>query len=135
MAETPLSALYSNSRGGQCLTIVGTKGDGQGSLFPAVVKYLVKEHTHPRNIFNALTGENREMKYYFTLATLAHLRDNNRLTHDDIGSLGRGTYLRKDAQNQSLGVLQDLDLISSWTTRRGARLRKKLFPEILKVGK
>ena len=75
------------------------------------------------------------MKYYFTLATLAHLRDNNRLTHDDIGSLGRGTYLRKDAQNQSLGVLQDLGLISSWTTRRGARLRKKLFPEILKVGK
>ncbi len=26
MAETPLSALYSNSRGGPCLTIVGTEG-------------------------------------------------------------------------------------------------------------
>src|SRR5206468_8893878 len=26
MAEPPLSALYSNSRGGQCLTIVGTEG-------------------------------------------------------------------------------------------------------------
>ena len=26
MAETPLSTLYSNSRGGQCLTIVGTEG-------------------------------------------------------------------------------------------------------------
>jgi hypothetical protein len=26
MTETPLSALYSNSRGGRCLTIVGTEG-------------------------------------------------------------------------------------------------------------
>jgi hypothetical protein len=26
MAETPLSAFYSNSRGGQCLAIVGTEG-------------------------------------------------------------------------------------------------------------
>ena len=29
MAETPFPALYSNSRGGQCLTIIGTEGRAQ----------------------------------------------------------------------------------------------------------
>ena len=111
------------------------KGYGQGSLFPALVKYLVKDHTHPRNIYNSLTGDNREMKFYFALATLAHLRDNSRLTHDDIRLLGKGTYLRRDAQKDSLEVLQNLGLISSWMTKRGAKLRKKLFPELLKVGR
>lgn len=111
------------------------KGYAPSSLIPAVVKYLVKEHTHPRNIFNELTGENREMKFYFALAALAHFRDNTYLSHDDIQLLARGTYLRKEAQDDALETLQSLGLISSWTTKRGAKLRKNLYPELLKVGK
>lgn len=103
-------------------------------LVPSLVRYMVKDLTHPRNIRDALTGDNREMKFYFALATLAHLRDNARLTHSDVTRLSHGTYLRKEAKDQVLNTLVSLGLISSWETKRGATLRKKLFPEPLKVG-
>jgi len=104
-------------------------------LVPLVVRYLVKEHTHPRNIYAALSGQNKEMKFYFALAVLAHLRDNARLRSSDLKRLSRGTYLRQEAQDQVLQTLIELGLISSLTTKKGARLRKNLFPEKLKVGK
>jgi hypothetical protein len=111
------------------------KGFGSKDLFPSLVKYLVKNYTHPRNIFDALVGENRQTKFYFALSVLAHLRDNKRMSRADIPGLVRGTYLRREAQDEVLGTLVSLGLISSWETKRGAMLRKNLFPELLKVGK
>lgn len=106
-----------------------------GGLLPSVIKYLVKSHTHPKNIYSALSVDNREMKFYFALSVLAHFRDNKYLSHVDISRLVRGTYLRKDTQKDVLQTLMALGLISSWETRRGATLKKNLFPELLKVGK
>jgi hypothetical protein len=105
-----------------------------GDLLPNIVKYLVKEHTHPKNIYNSLTTDNRDMKFYFALGVLAHLRDNKRFSRDDGLRLARGTYLRKDAKESVLDSLQELGLIGSWPTRKGARLKKNLYPELLKVG-
>jgi hypothetical protein len=111
------------------------KGYAQGALLPNIVKYLVLEHTHPKNIYSSLRGENRDVKFYFSLSVLAHLRDNKRLSHDDIAGLVKGTYLRKEAQDDVLEILVSLGLISSWQTKRGASLTKNLYPELLKVGK
>src|SRR6185437_2404293 len=111
------------------------KGLDSGSLLQGLIKYLVKQHTHPRNIYNNLAGSNREVKFYFALSVLSHLRDNTYLAPSDIVRLVRGTYLRKEAQNEVLQALVNLGIISSWQSRRGATLRKNLFPEILKVGK
>jgi len=111
------------------------KGLSTRSLLPGIIKYLVKQHTYPRNIYNALTGENRDTKFYFALSVLSHLRDSTYLTYTDIGRLVRGTYLRKEAQNEVLQELVNLGVISSWESKRGAMLRKNLFPEILKVGR
>lgn len=111
------------------------KGFGQGALLPSITKYLVREETHPKNIFNALAGENRETKFYFALSVLAHFRDNKRMSPSDIPPLVRGTYLRKEAQNEVLEILLSQNLISSWGSRRGASLKKNLFPELLKVGR
>jgi len=110
-------------------------GFGTNDLIPNIVKYLVKDHTHPRNVLNALSGENKQMKFYFALSVIAHFRDSTYLSHSDIKRAAQGTYLRKEAQEQVLQKLVDLGLISSWTTKRGARLKKNLFPELLKVGK
>jgi len=110
------------------------KGIGAGSLLPSIIRYLVKEHTHPRNIFNALKTNNRDTKFYFALSVLSHLRDNRYLTQADITRLVRGTYLRKEAQNEVLQILVSLGLINSWETKKGASLKKNLFPELLKVG-
>jgi hypothetical protein len=111
------------------------KGLASGSLLPSIIKYLVKDHTHPKNIYNSLPAENRETKFYFALSILAHFRDNTYLSHSDNSRLGRGTYLRKETQNEVLQALLSLGLISSWETRRGAALKKNLFPEPLKVGR
>src|SRR6266498_1661027 len=46
------------------------KGFGANHLMPLIVKYLVKDHTHPRNVLNALSGDNRDMKFYFALSAL-----------------------------------------------------------------
>jgi hypothetical protein len=73
------------------------------------------------------------MKYFFALGVLAHLRDNRRFTHDDGIRLARGTYLRKEAKDSVLEVLQSLGLIGPWGTRKGAVLKKNLFPELLKI--
>jgi len=110
------------------------KGYGAGHLIPNIVKYLVRGHTHPKNIYNALAGEAREMKFYFALSVLAHLRDNKYLPRTELPRLVRGTYLRKDAQESVLNQLVALGLISSWQTKRGATLTKNLFPEPLRVG-
>lgn len=109
------------------------KGMKSGDLLPSVVRYLVKEHTHPKNIYNSLSNENRDMKYYFALGVLAHLRDNKRFTHEDGIRLARGTYLRKDTKDSVLNSLQALGLVGSWGSRKGAALRKNLFPELLKI--
>jgi hypothetical protein len=110
-------------------------GLSPGDLIPNMVKYLVKDQTHPRNIFTSLTGDNKEAKFYFALSALGHLRDNTYLSHSDIRRLSRGTWLRKEAQDQVLEAMRTLGLISAWTTKRGAKLRKNLYPEPLKVGR
>lgn len=103
-------------------------------LVPGIVRYLVKDLTHPRNIYNAPTGDNRNVKFFFALRVLAHLRDNKYLSHADVQKLARGTYLRTDARDSVLDAMATLGLISAFSGRRGAKLRKNLFPEPLKVG-
>lgn len=109
------------------------KGLETSDLLPSLVKYLVKDKTHPRNIYNALSTDNRDMKFYFALGVLAHLRDNKRFTHEDGNRLARGTYLRADAKNSVLDLLQENGLIGPWGTKHGAALKKNLFPEHLKI--
>jgi len=73
------------------------------------------------------------MKYYFALGVLAHLRDNKRFTNEDAVRLARGTYLRKDAKDGVLDLLESTGLIGSWGTKNGATLKKNLYPELLNL--
>lgn len=107
---------------------------GSGTLLSGIVKYLVKSHTHPKNIHAALNGNNREAKFTFAMSVLSHLRDNKHLSHGDISRLVRGTFLRKEAQDEVLQTLVDHNIISSWKATRGATLTKNLFPELLTLG-
>ena len=66
-------------------------------------------------------------------AVLAHLRDHKRLSRDDIRRLGRGTYLRKEAQDEVLGVLGQLGLIGHRQSALGATLRKNLFKDDIRI--
>jgi hypothetical protein len=101
-------------------------------LLPNIARYLVKDLTHPRHIWDHLTSDNRDKKFYLSLAILAHFRDNNRLSHDDITRLSKGLYLRKEAQHEVLEVLEDQGLISATASKLGAKLAKRIYPRELR---
>jgi hypothetical protein len=103
-------------------------------LIPQIVKYLVRELTHPRNIFNELTGNNRAKQFYFALEVLAHLRDNKRLPKTESRRLCPGSYLRDVDRERVLSKMEELGLVGSVSSGKGAQLTKNLFPELLKVG-
>ena len=104
-------------------------------LIPQIEKYLVRERTHPRNIYNQLSGNNRNKQFYFALEVLAHLRDNARLPWTTAQRLCPGSYLRNSDREQVIDKMTDLGLLgSSVHSKKGAQLTKKLFPELLKVG-
>jgi hypothetical protein len=110
-----------------------TSLDADG-LIPQIVKGLVRDQTHPRNIYKVLTGNSRTKQFYFSLEVLAHLRDNARLSPADIRRLCPGSYLRDRDRELVLERMGDLGLLGSLGARKGAVLKKTLFPELLKVG-
>jgi len=58
---------------------------------------------------------------------------NAYLPQTEIKGLAKGTYLRKEAQQEVLQLMVDQGLISNWQSKNGAALRKNLFPEPLNV--
>jgi len=110
-----------------------TSLDNDG-VIPQIVKGLVRDQTHPRNIYNTLTGNSRTKQFYFALEVLAHLRDNARLSPADVRRLAPGAYLRDRDRELVLERMGDLGLLGSLGSTKGAVLKKTLFPEILKVG-
>jgi len=107
--------------------------DEQNGLLPQIVRYLVREQTHPRNIWNALPATNRERKFYFALRILAHFRDHKRLSIDDLRRIARGTYLRRDTQDEVLDLLGDQGLVATISSSKGATLRKNLFKDDIRI--
>ena len=103
-------------------------------LIPQIVKYLVRERTHPRNIYSALSGNNRSKQFFFALEVLAHLRDNARLPPMEVRRLSPGSYLRDADRDLVLAGMVELGLLRTLSSRKGAQLAKNLFPELLKVG-
>lgn len=103
--------------------------DEDDGLLPKLVKYLVKGHTHPRNIWDRLPAENRQRKFTLALRILAHFRDNVRLTAADRRQLSRGSYLRGPDVEEIVTVLEELGLVGNAHSRRGATLDKNLYKE------
>jgi len=101
-------------------------------LIPNIIRYLIKDQTHPRAIWQKLSSENRDKKFYFALAVLAHFRDNKRLSDEDVKRLSKGLYLRKEVQREIVTLLADLGFLSAVHSRLGAKLVKRLYPPELR---
>lgn len=109
------------------------KGWNDLSLFAGIAKYLIKEHTHPKRLWQSLKGENKEAKFYFAMSVLAHFRENKILGANEIPTLVRGTYLRQEAREDVFDALENLQLVKR---KRSAHVStRNLFPELLKVGR
>ncbi len=127
------SDVPSDIKGLQRIEYSSVKGFESDDLLPSIARYLVKEETHPRHIWESLSGENRDKKFYLAMAILAHFRDNTRFSHEDMSRLSRGLYLRKEVQNEVTQILEDRGLISAVGSRLGARLAKRLYPPPLRL--
>src|SRR5258708_22343565 len=123
----------SDLKGMQRIDYSSAKGFKDDALFSTLARYLIKEQTHPRRIWEKLSGPNRDKKFYFALGVLAHFRENQRLKKTDIKRLSRGLYLKKNVQDEVLDLLEERGLISARGWALGARLKKRLYPPILKI--
>lgn len=123
----------SDLKGMQRIDYSSPKGFKEDSLFTNIARYLVKEQTHPRRIWEKLSPPHRDKKFYLALMILAHFRDNQRLKNAEIKRLSRGLYLQKDDQDEVLDVLEDRGIISARGSALGTKLKKRLYPPKLKI--
>ena len=123
----------SDLKGMQRIDYSSPKGFKEDSLFVSIARYLIKDQTHPRRIWEKLSSPNRDKKFYLAVMILAHFRDNQRLKKAEVRRLSRGLYLKKEAQNEVLDVLEDRGIISAKGSALGAKLKKRLYPPRLKI--
>lgn len=121
----------SDIKGIQRIEYSRTDYDPNG-LVPNIVRYLIKDKTHPRNIWQELGGENKDKKFYLALAILAHFRDNKRLPPEDMAQLSKGLYLRKEVQKEVTTLLEELGFLSAVGSKLGAKLEKRIYPPQLR---
>jgi hypothetical protein len=121
----------SDIKGIQRIEYSQTDYDPNG-LIPNIVRYLIKDNTHPRNIWQELGGENKDKKFYLALAILAHFRENKRLLPEHTAQLSKGLYLRKEVQREVITLLEELGFLSAVGSRLGAKLKKRLYPPRLR---
>jgi hypothetical protein len=107
--------------------------DTAQGLVSKLTEYLVKPQTYPHKIWQKLEGENRDRRYYLALRVLAHFRDHQRLTTEDLREMSQGTYLRNNDRLQIMQALADLGLLAALHHPMGARLKKRLFKDDIKV--
>jgi hypothetical protein len=123
----------SDIKGLQRIEYSSVKGYDDSDLLPLLTRYLVKDQTHPKRIWEKLTTPTKDKKFYFALSVLSHFRENKRFTPADRTRLSKGLYLRDEVEMEVLNLLQDQGLISSPRTKRGAKLIKRLYPPPLKL--
>jgi hypothetical protein len=123
----------SDIKGLQRIEYSAVKGYDDNDLLPLLTRYLVKEQTHPKRIWERLSAPNRDKKFYFALSVLSHFRENRRFKTDDLTRISQGLYLRDEVEAEVLDLLQDQKLISSPRTKHGEKLIKRLYPPLLKL--
>jgi hypothetical protein len=77
-----------------------------------LVEYILKKEYWVNKIAKSLAGQEKaEKKKLVALRILAHFRDHDKLTPDNLKSLIRGTHLRDNDRDQILGTLLGLKII------------------------
>ena len=80
----------SDIRGIQRIEYSSIESRETDGLLPSLARYLVRDQTHPRHIWDKLSSTHRDKKFYLSLAILAHFRDSERLSHGDLRRLSKG---------------------------------------------
>lgn len=84
----------------------------QVGLGDQLIQYVMHKEYWVKKILKEIGGgKHASKKLRLCLKIVAHLRDNQKLTPDNLGSLVRGTRLRKGDRQEVLQVLRKLKLV------------------------
>lgn len=106
-AEAP-----SDIKGLQRIQYTQIGGFGEDCLEYQLNHQLVRRLTHPRYVYDQLSGANREKAFMVAMRMLAHFKEHQQLHRRDLQSLVAGSYLRDDAVEELIGVLRDRGLLA-----------------------
>jgi len=102
----------SDIKGLQRIQYIQIDGFGEDCLEYQLNHQLVRRLTHPRYVYDQLSGANREKAFIVAMRMLAHFKEHKLLHRRDMQPLVAGSYLRDDAVEELLGVLRDRGLLT-----------------------
>lgn len=106
------SEVPSDIRGLQRLEYTSYDFKPEVGLGDLLVRYILSKEFWVKKIWKAIPETKKGVKQrILALRILAHLRDHEKLTPDNLKTLGRGTHLRENDREQVLTALQKLKLI------------------------
>ncbi len=92
--------------------------------------HLVRQLTHPRFVWDSLSGPLREKQFIFAMAVLAHFKKHKNLQRDDLSLMASGSYLREDTINEVLEILHDRALLKGRLDGQSWQIGKALYRNV-----
>ncbi len=118
----------SDVRGIQRLEYTSYDFKSEVGLGDLLVKYIISKEYLARRIWKMIPDSSKgEKKRLMALRILAHFRDHEKLTSDNIKSIVRGTRLRNADRDEVINLLRKLKLVRKVKNAQVFRLSKTLF--------
>jgi hypothetical protein len=93
-------------------------------------EHIVRKLTHPRHVYDLLSGENRHKSFMVAMRILAHFKRQKWLNGDELKRCCSGSYLRKTSVTEILEILGDRQLIKGRTENNRWKAGKQLYKNV-----
>ncbi len=88
---------------------------------------LVRKLTHPRHVYDQLSGSARDKAFVVAMRILAHFKGYKVIHRQNLTPLPRGSYLRKAVVDDVLAVLRNRGLIKGKAAGPQGRAGRSLY--------
>jgi hypothetical protein len=92
--------------------------------------HLVKSLTHPRNVYDQLSGSDRIKKFIVAMRLLAHFKESRVLTFEEVKSLSKGSYYRDADLRSVVKILRDRSLLKGKVEGNQWKAGRALFKRV-----
>jgi len=93
-------------------------------------EHLVQKLTHPRYIYDQLSGPNRDKAFVVAMRMLAHFKDHRWFHRDDVKDYCKGSYLRDSAVTELLEILKGRQLTRGRIDGQRWQSGRKLYKNV-----
>ncbi|GJM23231.1 MAG: hypothetical protein DHS20C15_31460 [Planctomycetota bacterium] len=91
---------------------------------------LVRRLTHPRHVWDRLSGELREKQFIFAMRILAHFKNHKVLKRRDLNPMAKGSYLRDEAREEVMEIVHKRGLLKGRLDGQRWEAGKSLFRDV-----